>query len=64
MLDWLLAPLGYEFMHHAIAIGCLVGILCPVVGSYLIVQRMAMLGDVINCPLCLARPLSGRLFWV
>ncbi len=34
-------------MRNAIAIGVLVGILCPVVGSYLIVQRMAMLGDVI-----------------
>ncbi|MBF2019037.1 MAG: metal ABC transporter permease [Hydrococcus sp. C42_A2020_068] len=34
-------------MRHAIAIGILVGILCPVVGSYLIVQRMALLGDVI-----------------
>ena len=34
-------------MRHAIAIGILVGILCPVVGSYLIVQRMALFGDVI-----------------
>lgn len=47
MLSWLLEPLNYEFMRHAIAIGIVVGILCPVVGSYLIVQRMALLGDVI-----------------
>jgi manganese/iron transport system permease protein len=47
MLHLLLEPLHYEFMRNAIAIGILVGILCPVVGSYLIVQRMAMLGDVI-----------------
>ncbi len=47
MLDWLLEPLGYEFMRNAIAIGLMVGVLCPVVGSYLIVQRMALLGDVI-----------------
>jgi manganese/iron transport system permease protein len=47
MLHFLLEPLHYEFMRNAIAIGILVGILCPVVGSYLIVQRMAMLGDVI-----------------
>jgi manganese/iron transport system permease protein len=47
MLNLLLEPLGYEFMRNAIAIGVLVGILCPVVGSYLIVQRMALLGDVI-----------------
>lgn len=43
----LLDPLHYEFMRNAIAIGVLIGILCPVVGSYLIVQRMALLGDVI-----------------
>ncbi|HEY9875876.1 MAG TPA: metal ABC transporter permease [Candidatus Obscuribacterales bacterium] len=47
MLDWLLEPLSYEFIRQAIAMGILVGILCPVVGSYLIVQRMALLGDVI-----------------
>ncbi len=47
MFNLLLEPLNYEFIRNAIAIGVLVGILCPVVGSYLIVQRMAMLGDVI-----------------
>ncbi len=47
MLNLLIEPLNYEFMRNAIAIGVLVGILCPVVGSYLIVQRMALLGDVI-----------------
>jgi manganese/iron transport system permease protein len=47
MLDLLIAPWHYEFMRHAIAVGLLVGILCPVVGSYLIVQRMALFGDVI-----------------
>ena len=34
-------------MRNAIAIGLVVGVLCPVVGSYLIVQRMALLGDVV-----------------
>jgi manganese/iron transport system permease protein len=47
MLDLLIEPWHYEFMRHAIAVGLLVGILCPVVGSYLIVQRMALFGDVI-----------------
>ncbi len=47
MINFILEPLNYEFVRNAIAIGVLVGILCPVVGSYLIVQRMAMLGDVI-----------------
>lgn len=47
MFSWLLDPLNYEFIRNAIAIGMIVGILCPIVGTYLIVQRMALLGDVI-----------------
>jgi manganese/iron transport system permease protein len=47
MLSVLLDPLNYEFMRNAIAISMVIGILCPVVGCYLIVQRMALLGDVI-----------------
>ncbi|WP_338017045.1 metal ABC transporter permease [Myxacorys almedinensis] len=47
MLQILTEPLGFEFMRNAIAIGLLIGVLCPVVGSYLIVQRMALFGDVI-----------------
>ncbi|BAY58301.1 ABC transporter [Leptolyngbya boryana NIES-2135] len=47
MLQILTEPLGFEFMRNALAIGLLVGILCPVVGSYLIVQRMALFGDVV-----------------
>ncbi|MCM1982350.1 metal ABC transporter permease [Lyngbya confervoides] len=47
MLTWILEPLNYEFMRHAIAMGVIVGILCPVLGSLLIVQQMALLGDVV-----------------
>lgn len=46
-MDWLLDPLSYDFMRQALLASFLVGILCPVVGTYLIVQRMAMLGDVV-----------------
>ena len=48
MLSPLLAPLGYEFIRNALIAGMLVGILCPVVGTYLIVQRMTLLGNVIS----------------
>jgi manganese/iron transport system permease protein len=47
MLSLLTEPWRYEFMRNAIAIGTIIGILCPIVGSYLIVQRMALMGDVI-----------------
>lgn len=47
MLNLLTEPLSYEFMRNALTISILVGILCPVVGSYLIVQQMTLLGEVI-----------------
>ncbi len=47
MLKWLIEPLEFEFMRNAIATGVLLGILSAVVGSYLIVQQMGMIGDVI-----------------
>jgi len=46
-MNWLIEPLTFEFMRHAIATAVLLGILCAVVGTYLIVQRMGLLGDVI-----------------
>jgi manganese/iron transport system permease protein len=45
-MNLLLDPLQLEFMRNALMMSTLVGILCPVVGSYLIVQRMALMGDV------------------
>lgn len=47
ILNWLLEPLSFEFMRNAIATAILLGVLCAVVGSYSIVQRMSLLGDVI-----------------
>ena len=47
VMNWLLDPFNYEFMRQALMAGGLIGILCPVVGTYLIVQRMALLGDVV-----------------
>ena len=46
-MDWLLDTLNYEFMRQALIAGMLMGISCPIVGTYLLVQRMALLGDVV-----------------
>ncbi len=46
-MDWLLDPLSYEFMRQALIASLLAGVVCPIIGTYLIVQRMAMLGDVV-----------------
>ncbi len=47
MIDLLFEPLTFEFMRNALINIFLLGSLCAVTGSYLIVQRMGLLGDVI-----------------
>ncbi|BDA71311.1 Mn(2+)/Zn(2+) family ABC transporter permease [Calothrix sp. PCC 7716] len=48
MLNWFLEPLRSEFMVNAIIVGILMGILCAVVGSYMIVQQMGMMSHAIS----------------
>ncbi|MCX5977255.1 MAG: metal ABC transporter permease [Coprothermobacterota bacterium] len=44
-MSWLLEPLGYGFMQRGMAAAVIVGILCSVVGCYVVVRSMAFLGD-------------------
>ncbi len=44
----LLEPLQYGFMQRSLVMAALVGVVCAVVGSYLMVQRLALLGDAIS----------------
>ncbi|NEQ68166.1 MAG: metal ABC transporter permease [Symploca sp. SIO2D2] len=48
MWDILIEPLQSGFMQRAIVTAVLVGIVCASVGSYLMVQRLALLGDAIS----------------
>ncbi|MBW4681586.1 MAG: metal ABC transporter permease [Microcoleus vaginatus WJT46-NPBG5] len=48
MLEALIEPLQYGFMQRSLIIAILVGSICAVVGSYLMVQRLALLGDAIS----------------
>ena len=48
MLEVLLEPLQYGFMQRSIVVAITVGVICAVVGSYLMVQRLALLGDAIS----------------
>lgn len=41
-------PLQYGFMQRSLVVAVLVGIICSVVGSYLMVRRLALLGDAIS----------------
>jgi len=58
---WLSEPLMFEFMRNSITIGALLGVLCAVVGSYLIVQQMSMIGGVISH--AVVPGLSLAFFW-
>lgn len=46
-MDCLLDPFNYGFRRQALISGVLIGVLCPVVGTFLIVQQMALLGGVV-----------------
>ncbi|NPV77169.1 MAG: metal ABC transporter permease [Anaerolineae bacterium] len=47
MIDLLLSPLSYAFMQRGMAAAILVGILCSVVGCYVVLRSMAFLGDAV-----------------
>jgi manganese/iron transport system permease protein len=47
MLETLIEPLQYSFMQRSLMEAIIVGVICAVVGSYLMVQRLALLGDAI-----------------
>ena len=48
MIEALLAPLGYEFFVRAMAAAALVGLVCAVVGSYMILRGLSYMGDAIS----------------
>lgn len=66
MFNALIEPLQYGFMQRSLIVAILVGLLCAVVGSYLIVRRLALLGDAISHSvlpgLAIAFLLGGNIF--
>lgn len=62
-MNWLLDPLAYEFIRNALLAGVLTGILCPVVGTYLIVQRLSLLGNVLSHSVLPGLALAHFLGW-
>ncbi len=47
MIEWLTRPLTYEFMQRGLIASTLVGVLCAVVGTYVVLRGMAFLGDAL-----------------
>lgn len=46
-ISWLLEPLQYEFMQRGMIAAVLVGIVCAVVGTYVVLRGMAFFGDAL-----------------
>ena len=45
--DWLSEPFGYAFMVRGLAAALTVGIVCPVLGAYVVLRGMAFFGDAL-----------------
>ena len=70
MLAFLLEPLHYDFMLRALAAAIMVGIVCAVVGSFVVLRGMAFFGDALAHAILpgvavayLRGGASGPLFW-
>lgn len=47
MINWLLEPLSYGFMQRGLLASVMVGVVCAVIGSYVVLRGMAFLGDAL-----------------
>lgn len=46
-MNWLLQPFAYEFMQRGLLASVIVGVLCAVMGAYVVLRGMAFLGDAL-----------------
>ncbi len=58
MLDWIVEPLSLSFMQRALMLGIVLGVLCAIVGSYMIVQQMGMLAHAISHSVMAGLPIA------
>src|SRR5262245_54088082 len=47
IINWIMEPLQYEFMQRGMIAATLVGIVCAVVGTYVVLRGMAFFGDAL-----------------
>ncbi|MDI6696538.1 MAG: metal ABC transporter permease [Anaerolineales bacterium] len=47
MIAWLLTPFSLVFMQRGLLAALIVGVLCAIVGSYVVLRSMAFLGDAL-----------------
>lgn len=47
MTDWITEPFAYGFMQRALVASIIVGVVCAVIGCYIVLRSMAFLGDAL-----------------
>jgi len=47
MIEWLMAPFQYSFMQTALLAAVLIGVACASIGVYVVLRRMAFIGDAL-----------------
>ena len=47
MVDYILGPFQYGFMVRALIVSVLVGVMCPILGAYVITRGRAFMGDAL-----------------
>lgn len=46
-IQWLIEPFRYEFMLRGLWASLIVGVVCPILGTYVVLRGMAFLGDAL-----------------
>ncbi len=47
LISWLVTPFDYAFMVRGLEAALIVGVVCPVLGTYVVLRGMAFLGDAL-----------------
>lgn len=66
-MTFLTEPLGYEFFVRALAASAMVGLVCAVVGTYMVLRGLAFMGDALShaaFPGVVAAYLIGAPFYI
>ncbi len=65
-MSWLLDPLAYAFMQRGLVASILIGVLCSIIGCYVVLRGLAFLGDALAHAIlpgiAIAYLLQGNLF--
>jgi manganese/iron transport system permease protein len=47
MIEWLTEPLGYNFLLRGFAAAIMIGVICAVVGTFVVLKGLAFIGDAL-----------------